>query len=153
MRIESHNATSKEHSTLETMKDAFTSISADPSVLEGAHPVYAVVEKEATEPLCSNHDNKRDETGWTKQSKGAAVFCGLSFLIIGGPFLAILAAIGGAHTARNNKGAAGDVSRSLGDIALAAEGKAKDSDILGKSKIAAKSIFDEVRNVFSHDRK
>ena len=152
MRIDS--LTTPQHSTFQAMKNTYTLISADPSILEGAQPVYAVVENDdASESFCSNHDKKRCETGWTKQSKGAAAFCGLSALIIGGPLMAILAAIGGAHAARNDKGAVGDVSRSLGDTALAAEGKAKESDLLGKSKITAKSTVDGVRSIFSHYQK
>ncbi len=58
-----------------------------------------------------------------------------------GPFLAILAALGGNYAAHRNKGPIGDSIRAVGNIAAAAGRKAQEERLLCKIKAAFHSLF------------
>lgn len=73
-------------------------------------------------------------------ARGAAALCGLTGCLVGGPFLAILAAIGGAYSATHHKGPVGDASRAIGEVALAASAKAKEHHVREKTGKAAKTV-------------
>mmetsp|Transcript_5783 Transcript_5783/g.16676 ORF Transcript_5783/g.16676 Transcript_5783/m.16676 type:complete len:131 (-) Transcript_5783:59-451(-) len=93
-----------------------------------------------------------EENGCGGQAKGAAALCGLSGLVIGGPLLAIFAAAGGAHASINNKGPVGEASRAIGDVALAAGERAKESKLKEKSRDAFQSVVRSTRESLSRKK-
>mmetsp|Transcript_4107 Transcript_4107/g.11657 ORF Transcript_4107/g.11657 Transcript_4107/m.11657 type:complete len:163 (+) Transcript_4107:145-633(+) len=83
-----------------------------------------------------------------KIARGAAVLWGIFGCILGGFPLAILGAWGGAHTATHNDGPVGDLSRSLGEVAVAASKKAKEKQIKEKTGNVAKATARQVKESF-----
>ena len=100
--------------------------------------------------ILAHHD---DETivgeGDGKQvAHGAAFLWGLFGCILGGLPLALLGAWGGAHTATHNDGPVGDLSRSLGEVAVAASNKAKEKQIKEKTGKVAKATARQLKESF-----
>eukprot|EP00978_Attheya_sp_CCMP212_P007536 scaffold17457_cov76-Attheya_sp.AAC.1 len=62
---------------------------------------------------CSEEESVRS------QKRGAGVLCGVLGCLIGGPILAAVAAVGGAHATQKD-GCIGDSARAFGDVALTA---------------------------------
>jgi hypothetical protein len=84
-----------------------------------------------------------------KQVAHGAAFCwGLFGCILGGFPLALLGAWGGAHTATHNDGPVGDLSRSLGEVAIAASNKAKEKQIKEKTGKVAKATARQLKESF-----
>ena len=79
---------------------------------------------------------------------GAAFLWGLFGCILGGLPLALLGAWGGAHTATHNDGPVGDLSRSLGEVAVAASNKAKEKQIKEKTGKVAKATAQQLKESF-----
>merc|ERR1712013_45629 len=69
------------------------------------------------------------------------VGCGFVGCIAAGPWLAILAALGGKYAADKNQGPIGDASRALGRVASAACKKAEEERLLYKMKASVYSLF------------
>ena len=65
---------------------------------------------------------------------------------IRGPFLAILAALGGKYAADKNQGPIGDSTKAVGRIAASAGRKAKEERLFCKIKAAIRSLFGKKRN-------
>ena len=85
-------------------------------------------------------DDDDSKRGGDMVARGAAALCGLTGCFLGGPFLAILAALGGAYSATHNKGPVGDASRAVGEVALAARDKAREHQVCEKTGTAAKAV-------------
>jgi hypothetical protein len=79
---------------------------------------------------------------------GAAFLLGVFGCILGGFPLAILGAWGGAHTATHNDGPVGELSRSLGEVAVAASNKAKEKHIKEKTGKAANATATQLKESF-----
>ncbi|KAL7464487.1 hypothetical protein ACHAXS_004821 [Conticribra weissflogii] len=69
------------------------------------------------------------------------VGCGLVGCLLGGPFWAILAALGGTYAAGRNNGPIGESSKAVGRIAVVAGKKANEEHLLCKMKDSVFSIF------------
>lgn len=67
--------------------------------------------------------------------------CGLVGCLIGGPFWAILAALGGTYAAGRNKGPVGESSKAMGRIAVVAGKKANEEQLFCKMKDSLFSFF------------
>ena len=78
-------------------------------------------------------------------SAGAAFFWGIFGCILGGFPLALLGAWAGAHTATHNDGAVGELSRSLGEVAIAASNKAREKKIKEKTGEVAKATARQLK--------
>eukprot|EP00984_Skeletonema_dohrnii_P007737 scaffold2847_cov72-Skeletonema_dohrnii-CCMP3373.AAC.1 len=68
------------------------------------------------------------------------VGCGLAGWVVGGPFLALLTALGG-NWAKKKQGPFGESTRAVGRITAAAGKKAKDEKLLHKMKSSVASLF------------
>ena len=79
---------------------------------------------------------------------GAAFFWGIFGCILGGFPLALLGAWAGAHTATHNDGAVGELSRSLGEVAIAASNKAREKKIKEKTGEVAKATAWQLKESF-----
>ena len=91
-----------------------------------------------------------DENGLSEEdgkqiAHGAAALWGIFGCILGGIPFGILGAWGGAHTANHNDGPAGDLSRSLGEVAIAASKKAKEKQIKEKTSKVAQQLKESFR--------
>jgi hypothetical protein len=73
------------------------------------------------------------------------VGCGLVGWVVGGPFLALLTALGG-NWAKKKQGPFGESTRAVGRIADAAGKKAKEEHIFCKLKASVRSLFDGKRS-------
>ena len=89
-----------------------------------------------------------DEEEGKQIAHGAAFPWGIFGCILGGIPLAALGAWGGAHTATHNDGPVGDLSRSLGEVAIAASKKAKEKQIKEKTSTAAKATARHLKESF-----
>lgn len=89
-----------------------------------------------------------DEEDGKHVAHGAAFLWGIFGCILGGIPLAALGAWGGAHTATHNDGPVGDLSRSLGEVAIAASKKAKEKQIKEKTSKAAKATSEKLKESF-----
>mmetsp|Transcript_8242 Transcript_8242/g.17573 ORF Transcript_8242/g.17573 Transcript_8242/m.17573 type:complete len:131 (+) Transcript_8242:323-715(+) len=69
------------------------------------------------------------------------VGCGLVGCLLGGPFWAILAALGGTYAAGRNKGPVGESSKAVGRIAVVAGKKASEEHLFCKMKDSVSSLF------------
>lgn len=98
-------------------------------------------------PYEDNETIVSDENG-KQVAHGAAFFWGLFGCILGGFPLALLGAWGGAHTATHNDGAVGELSRSLGEVAIAASNKAKEKQIKEKTGKVAKATARQLKESF-----
>jgi len=121
---------------------------------EFAVPAYAVGDYDPTEStintaqsnsdLDANSDNKvRDSV-----IGGAAVVGGVAGLVIAGPILGLVGAVGaGVLATQSNK--AGDVARASGDVVVAAGDRAKKIDkkhhVVDKTKNATKSALQSAK--------
>eukprot|EP00978_Attheya_sp_CCMP212_P041586 scaffold240399_cov46-Attheya_sp.AAC.1 len=86
---------------------------------------------------CSEEDSVRS------QRRGAGVLCGVLGYLIGGPILAAVAAVGGAHATKKD-GCIGDSARACGDVALTVKDNAKKIDETHDIKTMAKSTSKEL---------
>lgn len=81
---------------------------------------------------------------------GAGVASGTFGFLLGGPFLGLLFGFGAAY-ATEQSGAAGDISRSIGDLALTAKDKAIEIDnkhnVVEKTKIACGSVWTKAQEM------
>lgn len=68
------------------------------------------------------------------------VGCGLAGWVVGGPFLALLTALGG-NWAKKKQGPFGESTRAIGRITDAAGKKAKDEHLFSKLKESVASLF------------
>ena len=104
------------------------------------------------DPYSDDDSTVGDEENAPKENnmvaRGAAALCGLTGCFLGGPFLAILAAVGGAYSATHNDGPVGDASRAVGEVALAARDKAKEHQVCEKTGTAAKSVAKGLKESF-----
>merc|ERR1712170_167507 len=75
-------------------------------------------------------------------------FWGLFVCILGGFPLALLGAWCGATTATHNDGAVGQLSRSLGEVAIASSNKAKEKQIKEKTGKVAKATARQLKESF-----
>mmetsp|Transcript_14395 Transcript_14395/g.30980 ORF Transcript_14395/g.30980 Transcript_14395/m.30980 type:complete len:155 (-) Transcript_14395:884-1348(-) len=104
--------------------------------------------KDAYSDYDSTVDGEENDRKGNMVARGAAALCGLTGCFLGGPFLAILAAIGGAYSATHNEGPVGDASRAVGEVALAARDKAKEHQVCEKTGTAAKSVAKGLKESF-----
>jgi hypothetical protein len=79
-------------------------------------------------------------------ARGAAAFFGGLGCILGGPLLAIAAAVAAVHTATHNSGGFGDATRSMGKVALDAHLRAKDMHLYEKGGRAIKGVATRVED-------
>ena len=77
----------------------------------------------------------------TPSDTAIMIGCGLVGWVVGGPFMAILTALGGKYAADRHQGPIGETSRSVGRIAQSAGKKAKEEDFLGKLKATIRGLF------------
>uniref|UniRef100_A0A6U1YL17 Uncharacterized protein n=1 Tax=Trieres chinensis TaxID=1514140 RepID=A0A6U1YL17_TRICV len=110
---------------------AYTKISTKSQVL--AHDDSRATARKDDEVYFDEDANEKKESAYSLQAKGAAAMFGAVGCIACGPILGLLAALFGAHTATHNKGAVGDVSRAMGDVAMAAKEEAKRTGLVQKS--------------------
>jgi hypothetical protein len=74
------------------------------------------------------------------------VGCGVAGLIVGGPCLALITALGG-NWAKKKQGPFGESTRAIGRITHVAGNKAKDEKFLHKVKASVASLFGEQEEV------
>ena len=104
-------------------------------------PIVEAVPMTDTAPGTRNEDEIENLT-----NTDILVGCGVAGLIVGGPCLALITALGG-NWAKEKEGPFGESTRALGRIAHAAGNKAKDERLLHKMKASVVSIFDEKEEV------
>eukprot|EP00573_Skeletonema_grethae_P000906 CAMPEP_0201689576 /NCGR_PEP_ID=MMETSP0578-20130828/3134_1 /ASSEMBLY_ACC=CAM_ASM_000663 /TAXON_ID=267565 /ORGANISM="Skeletonema grethea, Strain CCMP 1804" /LENGTH=133 /DNA_ID=CAMNT_0048174261 /DNA_START=49 /DNA_END=450 /DNA_ORIENTATION=- len=75
--------------------------------------------------------------------------CGLIGWVVGGPFLALLTALGG-NWAKKKQGPFGESTRAIGRIAEAAGKKTKDEKLFGKVKHSIGSLFHGKKSTCEH---
>ena len=90
-------------------------------------------------------ENDLSEEDGKQIAQGAAFLWGIFGCILGGIPFGILGAWGGAHTANHNDGPVGDLSRSLGEVAIAASKKAKEKQIKEKTSKVAQQLKESFR--------
>eukprot|EP01083_Nonionella_stella_P059883 156682_1 len=98
-----------------------------------------LVEAVPTDPSHETHCD--DDESDSPSDTAIMVGCGLLGWVVAGPFLAILAALGGKYAADKNRGPIGDASRTVGRIAAAAGQKAREEHLGCKLKASIASLF------------
>jgi hypothetical protein len=81
------------------------------------------------------------ESGQNPSDTAILVGCGLAGWVVGGPFLALLTALGG-NWVKGKPGPIGESTRAIGRITEAAGKKAKDEHLWCKLKASIRSLFD-----------
>ncbi|KAL9180420.1 hypothetical protein ACHAXT_008390 [Thalassiosira profunda] len=69
------------------------------------------------------------------------VGCGLMGWLVGGPFFALLGALGGKYAADKNQGPTGESTKAVGRIAASAGRKAREENLGCKIRAAIRSLF------------
>jgi|EP01082_Thalassiosira_pseudonana_P003963 hypothetical protein len=92
----------------------------------------------ATEPTAPPSPSQDDQE--VPSDTAVMVGCGLVGMVIGGPFLAILTALGGKW-ASGRQSPIGDSTRAVGRIAASAGKKAKEEHLWCKLKASLRSLF------------
>mmetsp|Transcript_2940 Transcript_2940/g.4831 ORF Transcript_2940/g.4831 Transcript_2940/m.4831 type:complete len:134 (-) Transcript_2940:2823-3224(-) len=115
----------------------FEPVPSDPPIVE-AVPTPA--------PDFTASGNKNDEN---PSDTAILVGCGLAGWMVGGPFLALLTALGG-NWAKKKQGPFGESTRAIGRITDAAGKKAKDEHLFCKLKASVRSLFDRKRSRCEH---
>lgn len=110
-----------------TVKDTY---SFEP--VQTAIPSVPVAEATAPPPPHAEEDRPSDTA--------IMVGCGAVGMVIGGPFLALLTALGGRWSA-DKKSPVGDSTRAIGRIAAAAGSRAQEEHLWCKIKAAVVSLF------------
>jgi hypothetical protein len=107
----------------------FEPVPSDPPIVE-ASPL--------TPDFTASGNKSEDEN---PSDTGILVGCGLAGWVVGGPFLALLTALGG-NWAKRKQGPFGESTRAIGRITDAAGKKAKDEHLFCKLKASVRSLFD-----------
>ena len=101
-------------------------------------PNAPVVEAIPSDPPQESYYDEEQEN---PSETAIMVGCGTLGWMIGGPFFAILTALGGKYAAEKSKGPIGESTKAVGRIASAAGRKAKEERLGYKAKKAIASLF------------
>eukprot|EP00568_Trieres_chinensis_P013603 CAMPEP_0183292524 /NCGR_PEP_ID=MMETSP0160_2-20130417/1548_1 /TAXON_ID=2839 ORGANISM="Odontella Sinensis, Strain Grunow 1884" /NCGR_SAMPLE_ID=MMETSP0160_2 /ASSEMBLY_ACC=CAM_ASM_000250 /LENGTH=214 /DNA_ID=CAMNT_0025453485 /DNA_START=61 /DNA_END=705 /DNA_ORIENTATION=- len=90
-------------------------------------------------------------------AKAAGIGAGIVGLVLGGPFLALIAGGGGVYySGQDHKGAAGDVARAVGDVTLSVRDRAREVEekhqIVNKARVSAGNIWNRAKDIESRHR-
>eukprot|EP00984_Skeletonema_dohrnii_P004201 scaffold1480_cov106-Skeletonema_dohrnii-CCMP3373.AAC.2 len=92
------------------------------------------------------NENENEDENENPSDTDIIVGCGVAGLIIGGPCLALITALGG-NWAKKKQGPFGESTRAIGRITHVAGKKAKDEKFLHKVKASVASLFDDQEGV------